>query len=310
MGNQHYSSSTSSSKIPVYDPHHIVSNLPALPSVSPGTLKRKRRNSRDSLSPEDYGWFEDFESPQFEIRSLNDTESDLEVDRPPPLQKALTLPIPVSEPPFYILEASLETQRLWYTTAGRRPQQPQKERDYFEKLWKENFDRSKVQYSSNNSPSPSQSTSGKRTKLNDFTGEVLYRGRAPFSNAVSKTFGETPYTIYLPYYRIVCDQNREDMHAEFLIVVTLGGNRRLTFGIWRRHSEFAKFADQIITLDNNIFQNSNLSWQCVMRRKRWYKSLERDYLALKCFLLQRFLHDVLFESPTPTLLNQFLGLNF
>lgn len=34
----------------------------------------------------------------------------------------------------------------------------------------------------------------------------------------------------------------------------------------------------------------------------------QDYLSLKCFLLERFMHDLLFESQNPQLINDFLGL--
>jgi hypothetical protein len=34
----------------------------------------------------------------------------------------------------------------------------------------------------------------------------------------------------------------------------------------------------------------------------------QEYLSLKCFLLERFMHDVVFESPVPNLVLDFLGL--
>lgn len=33
----------------------------------------------------------------------------------------------------------------------------------------------------------------------------------------------------------------------------------------------------------------------------------RDYLAVKCCLLQRFLHDLVYDSMHPNLLQSFLG---
>lgn len=59
----------------------------------------------------------------------------------------------------------------------------------------------------------------------------------------------------------------------------------------------------------NAYKNSLLSWQCVLQRKKWFRCLECDYLSLKCFLLERFIHDVLFESPSPKLISEFLGLD-
>ena len=58
----------------------------------------------------------------------------------------MSLPSPIAETPLYILESSLQTQRLWYETAGKRPKQPEKERQYFEKLWKSNFENSCVNF--------------------------------------------------------------------------------------------------------------------------------------------------------------------
>ena len=56
------------------------------------------------------------------------------------------------------------------------------------------------------------------------------------------------------------------------------------------------------------FQNSLFSWQCLRQRQRWFRCLDKDYLALKCFLLERFLHDVLFESRSPQLIATFAGV--
>jgi hypothetical protein len=46
----------------------------------------------------------------------------------------------------------------------------------------------------------------------------------------------------------------------------------------------------------------------LFRRKRVFRCLDKDYLALKCFLLERFLHDVVLESKSPATLKEFLGV--
>lgn len=56
------------------------------------------------------------------------------------------------------------------------------------------------------------------------------------------------------------------------------------------------------------FNNSVLSWQCMLNKKNWFRCIEKDYIALKCFLLERFMHDVLFESTSPDLLFDFLNM--
>lgn len=296
-----------------YHPKHLnIHGAPENRRMSPGLSRRKRGLSSDSTGErDDYGWFEDFESPALP-RTLSQ-EFALQ-----PLQRALTLPPPVTEAPMYILESSLETQELWYSTAGRRPKQPAHEREYFEKLWSKNFERSSVAYSDVNHPE----TRSKRSKNGDcvpkseIQGEVLFRGKAPFSNSVSKSFLEGPLasmTLHIPYFRILRKLSGE-IFAEFLIVVTLGShNTPVTFGIWKRFSDFTSLAMLISTInlkskEENNFKNASLSWQCVLQRKRWFKSLDKDYLSLKCFLLERFIHDVLFESQTPAMLIKFLGL--
>lgn len=49
--------------------------------------------------------------------------------------------------PTYVLEESLSAQRLWKDTAGNRPPQPEELRAFFEKLYRQNFIVSKVNYS-------------------------------------------------------------------------------------------------------------------------------------------------------------------
>ena len=89
--------------------------------------RRRRCVSSDSLdSAADYGWFEDFESPVIRPALSDDFQQQ-------PIERAMTLPAPVAEVPMYVLESSLETQQLWYKTAGRRPRQPSNEREYFER---------------------------------------------------------------------------------------------------------------------------------------------------------------------------------
>ena len=154
--------------------------------------KAKRYPSADSLTPEEYGWFEDFESPS--LHHAISSEFNIK-----PLHRALTLPAPLSEPPMYILESSLETQQLWYTTAGRRPPQPSQEREYFEKLWSKNFEASSIKYEElhnnmktnhlfNTTTTNSSSNNNNSKKHYEFQGDVIFRGKSPFSNSVSRSF--------------------------------------------------------------------------------------------------------------------------
>lgn len=80
-----------------------------------------------------------------------------------------------------------------------------------------------------------------------------------------------------------------------------------------RHSDFANLVRLLQELNTksgseNVFKNTMLSWDCVIQRKKWFKCLDTDYLSLKSFLLERFMHDLLFESQTPGIISDFLGL--
>jgi hypothetical protein len=266
-----------------------------------------RKRSWSQGSDDAYGWFQDFDSPHA-TRSCDSNDSGYEKQ---PFKRAISLPSPQNDTPLYVLESSLYTQRLWYETAGKRPKQPENERQYFEKLWRSNFDNSNVNYVDTQKNVKAENI----RKFNnlDFEEEVLYKGKCPFSNAVSRSFPEhnifSTVNIQIPRFKI-CKNSNENPHAEYLIVVVING---MSFGIWKRHSEFKALALKLEDMyddksSNCQFNNTKLSWQCLIHHKKWFKCLDKDYLALKCFLLERFMHDVLFECQTPELITDFLNL--
>lgn len=61
--------------------------------------------------------------------------------------------------------------------------------------------------------------------------------------------------------------------------------------------------------DVEILPNAITSWRLLKKRQRWYRCLDAGYLSLKVFLLERFLHDILFESSNPQILRDFVGIN-
>lgn len=143
--------------------------------------------------------------------------------------------------------------------------------------------------------------------------KVIYRGKSPFGTSVTKTF-ECPHCnsmsammVHIPKFQIV-DRGGE-VHAEYLVVMGLG---HVTFGVWRRFSQFERLANVIInsTTDDkeDQYRMSKFSWQCLRRRKRLFRCLDKDYLKLKCFLLERFLHDLVFECSSPSVIRDFLGI--
>jgi hypothetical protein len=52
------------------------------------------------------------------------------------------------------------------------------------------------------------------------------------------------YLPQIPRFRIVRTSNGE-VHAEFLVVVSIGSHSTVTFGLWRRHSDFNKLAMKV-----------------------------------------------------------------
>ena len=113
--------------------------------------------------------------------------------------------------------------------------------------------------------------------------------------------------IRIPKYQIIKEANNSDVRAEYLVVARLGG---ATFGLWRRHSAFSRLAAKIARIPEAdvVYRNTLWSWRCLRRRQKLFRCLDRDYLAVKCFLLERFLHDAVFESETSTLFAEFFEL--
>jgi hypothetical protein len=115
-------------------------------------------------------------------------------------------------------------------------------------------------------------------------------------------------------------------HAQFLVIYREGSIRD-TVGVWKRYSDFEELARKVtqshegckfvianisplsVTEEAEVehLPNAITSWRLLKKRQRWYRCLDPGYLSLKVFLLERFLHDVLFESSSPKLLRDFVG---
>jgi hypothetical protein len=221
-----------------------------------------------------YGHFENLE-PEPVSRSTTPDSTD------EPLRKSLSLPTPVTDPPIYVLESSLDTQHLWYLTAGTRPRQPLEERRFYEQLWQQNFYASQVDYPEYQTSETNEPKENFINLKNEFGEEVLFCGKGPFSNAVSKSFMNhclSSLTIQIPRFKIVKNmaKNESSFHAEFLVTVALGS---VTNGVWRRHSDFKDFFDKILSINSRtkkvLFRNSILSWQCVLNRQKWFRCIDK-----------------------------------
>jgi hypothetical protein len=95
-----------------------------------------------------------------------------------PLLAAVPPPISGLPPPEYILESSLHAQLLWYSTAGRRPQQPPAVKMLVEQLWEKNQKLSAVSLDSGQTSD---------TLVSDGLQQLL-SSRGSYSSMVSKSF--------------------------------------------------------------------------------------------------------------------------
>ena len=293
-----------------------LSSNASLRSNSSANLGKWRTDSQISSEADPWGWFDDMEdaistdgiglvSPHFPSKGLGGELGDsraalAEGDRVGGGPEG-----PVKGVPPYVLTESLSSQHLWHQTAGKRPRQPSREREYFEAVWKEGMKNSEVDYTQE---LPERPQAQKRRK---FKKKVLHRAPSPFGSAVSKSFkcekcgGISSIMVHIPKFQIA--QIGSEVFAEYLVVIGLGS---VSLGVWRRFSEFNRLAAKISNSEKHRvqFHNALCSWKCLKNRQRWFRCLDRDYLILKTFLLERFLHDLVFESMSPDTIREFLGV--
>jgi len=118
-------------------------------------------------------------------------------------------------------------------------------------------------------------------------------------------------------------------HGKFAqyLVIYREGSIQDTIGVWKRYSDFKELSRKVTQqhescvgvlanvsplamteeADSEHLPNAITSWRLLKKRQRWYRCLDAGYLSLKVFLLERFLHDILFESSSPNLLREFVG---
>ena len=102
-----------------------------------------------------------------------------------------------------------------------------------------------------------------------------------------------------------------------------------TVGVWRRYSDFKELSERVMNghgegcatalqsmhpmsvteeAESELMPNAITSWRLLKKRQRWFRCLDAGYLSLKVFLLERFLHDIVFESSSPDMLRDFVGV--
>jgi len=119
---------------------------------------------------------------------------------------------------------------------------------------------------------------------------------------------------------------RHGKYAQFLVVYREGSIRD-TIGVWKRFSDFVELSNKVthahegcatvianisplaVTQEHEIehLPNAITSWRLMKKQQRWYRCYDVKYLGIKAFMLERFLHDILFESSSPNLLRDFVG---
>ena len=281
--------SQSSAASSIFDEVADVAGAPT-PARSPRSPGPPSPASFRSLPSDDWGQFERNPTPPF---------------APPP--RLL--------PPEYVLEASLDDQRLWRRTAGRRAEQPKSERAHIEAQWRKNFESSEASAAG---PAAAEAARAPAAANAPDTsaggGDVAWRARSALGTSAQRSWecdicgAQSAASFSVPKYQV-----RESV-AEFLVVARVDG---LTFGVWRRFSAFRVLARALEALDARFhgdfdvdfdFTNALRSWKIIRRRQRWIRCLDAGYLGLKCFLLERFLHDALFEAPGISHFADFLGI--
>jgi hypothetical protein len=150
--------------------------------------------------------------------------------------------------------------------------------------------------------------------------------------------GVDTVNISIASYRVV-ESKKYGKYAQFLVIYREGSIRD-TIGIWKRYRDFEELAHKVTQANEGCtaviasmaplqaataasaktafrggssddtetdhLPNAVTSWCLLKKRKRWYRCLDAGYLSLKVFLLERFLHDILFESSSPQLLRDFV----
>jgi hypothetical protein len=177
----------------------------------------------------------------------------------------------------------------------------------------------------------------KKVKGTDSAGDltVLVRGDNAFGTTVSKSFarpnerggpiqGVDTVNISIASYRVVETKNH-GKYAQFLVIYREGSIRD-TIGVWKRYSDFEELARKVTQShegcvavianmsplaiteepEHEQLPNAMTSWRLLKKRQRWFRCLDAGYLSLKVFLMERFLHDILFESTSPNLLREFV----
>tara|TARA_B100001769_G_C22028939_1_gene552902 strand:+ start:441 stop:1112 length:672 start_codon:yes stop_codon:yes gene_type:complete len=182
--------------------------------------------------------------------------------------------------PFWVLLEPIDFQINWKNTAGKRPTQTKKERRYYEKIW---LKQTKIPLANNNS-------------LNSIN---IYSN--PYSKLCVRSFNKYgQYGVQVPCYRISNEIyslfgiiKTHIKYAEYLIIIK---TPIYQYSKWYRYNDIKRLYRNIVKnqLSSN-FEYANSSWYILNNRLKLFRCLNIDYLNNKCYLIERVLHDILFE---------------
>ena len=189
---------------------------------------------------------------------------------------------------------------------------------------------------------PRHSRVNKRVRERDGNLLVVCKGNNVFGTTVSKSFEQVigrgakartdtvSVSVSIASYRVVESvHKRGRQYAQFLVIYCEGSFRD-TVGVWKRYSDFDKLSRKVMDShgegcttalagmhpmsvteepETDPLPNAMTSWRLLKKRQRWFRCLDAGYLSLKVFLLERFLHDILFESSSPDIIQNFVGFD-
>tara|TARA_B100001094_G_scaffold275360_1_gene282849 strand:+ start:36912 stop:37586 length:675 start_codon:yes stop_codon:yes gene_type:complete len=193
--------------------------------------------------------------------------------------------------PFWVLMEPIEFQVNWKNTAGKRPKQTKKERRYYEKLW---LKQTKIALVHNNSCVANKIYSNTYSKLciRSFHKYGQYGVQIPcyrISSEIYYFFGLVPTIV---------------KYAEYLIIIK---TPIYEYSKWYRYNDIKKIYRNIIK--NKIssrFEYAIYSWYILNNRLKLFKCLDIDYLNNKSYLIERVLHDILYELDDFKKIKQFI----
>ena len=193
----------------------------------------------------------------------------------------------ICQVPLWVSLETIDFQINWQNTSGKRPIQPNDERQYYEDLWMNNssimkqliIDKVNTHYDTNY-------TNG--------TAKDIYINE--FSYLAIRNFYKGPYGIQISHYRIVKDKGCIP-YAEYLLKFRTPSYE---YSSWNRYSKFKKFSNDLFSSKRFFYElvHTSCSWNIMLENKSYFRNLNDYYLKKKCLLLERSLQDALFEVDT------------